>query len=152
MLWWWGERLSWIWGEVKCYSSIQCEVGVSMAGRGTFSCLIVQSLSRVWLFATPWAAHARPPCPSPSPRACSNSCPLSQWCHPTISSPVIPFSSCLQLSLAPGSFPTSWLFASGGQHIWVSALVLPMNIQGWFPLGLAGLIFSYLVLPNSGPI
>ena len=80
--------------------------------------------------------------PSPTPRACSNSCPLSWWCHPTISSSVIPFSSCLRSFPASGSFPMSWLFSSGGQSIGasVSASVLPMNIQGWFPLGLTGLI------------
>ena len=70
----------------------------------------------------------------------SNSYPLSQWCHPTISSPVVPFSSCLQSFPASGSFQMSQLFASGGQSIGASALVLPMNIQDWFPLGLTGLI------------
>jgi len=86
--------------------------------------------------------HARPPCPSPTPRVHSNSCPLSWWCHPTISSSVIPFSSCLQSFLASGSFQMSQLFASGGQSIGVSASpsVLPMNIQNWFPLGLTGWI------------
>ena len=86
--------------------------------------------------------HARLPCPSPTPSACSNTCSLSQWCHPTISSSVIPFSSCLQSFLALGSFPVSQLFASGGQSIGVSASVSvpPMNIQGWFPLGWTGLI------------
>ena len=81
-------------------------------------------------------------CPSPSPGACSKSCPLSWWCHPTISSSVIPFSSHLQSLPASGSFPTSQLFASGGQSIGASASasVLPMNIQGWFPLGVIGLI------------
>ena len=86
--------------------------------------------------------HTRLPCPSPTPRAYSNSCPLSQWCHPTISSSVIPFSSCLQSFPASGSFPMSQLFASGGQSIVVSASasVLPMNIQDWFPLGWIGWI------------
>ena len=86
--------------------------------------------------------HARLPCPSPSPRACSNSCPWSWWCHPAISSNVVPFSSCLQSFSSSGSFPMSWLFASGGQSIGVSALasVVPVNIQEWFPLGLTGLI------------
>ena len=84
--------------------------------------------------------HARLPCPSPSLRACSNSCPLNQWCHPMISSSVIPFSSCLQSFPASGSFPMSWLFASGGRSIRASASVLPVKIQGWFPLGLTGLI------------
>ena len=86
--------------------------------------------------------HSRPPCPSPSPGVCSNSGPLSQWCHPTISSSVTPFSSCLQSFPAPGSFPMSWLFTSGGQCIGAStsASVLPINIQGWFPFGLTSLI------------
>ena len=86
--------------------------------------------------------HARLPCPSPTPRARSNSCPLSRWCHPTISSSVIPFSSCLQSFPASGSFPMSQFFAAGGQSIGASASasVLPMNIQRWFPVGLTGLI------------
>ena len=85
--------------------------------------------------------HASLPCPSPTPGAYSNSCPLSQWCHPTISSSVIPFSH-LQSFPASGSFQMSQLFASGGQRIEVSASasVLPMNIQDWFPLGWTGLI------------
>ena len=86
--------------------------------------------------------HTRPPSPSPRPRVYSNSCPLSQWCHPTISSSVVPFSLCLQSFPASGSFPISQFFASGGQSIGVSASasVLPMNIQDWFPLGWIGLI------------
>ena len=82
--------------------------------------------------------HARLPCPSPTPRACSNSCPSSWWCHSTVSSSVIPFSSCLQSFPASVSFPMSQFFTSGGQNIGVSASapVLPMNIQDWFPLGL----------------
>ena len=81
--------------------------------------------------------HARLPCPSPTPGAYSKSCPLSRWCHLTISTSVTPFSSCLQSFPASGSFPTSQFFTSGGQSIGVSALtsVLPMNIQDWFPLG-----------------
>ena len=81
--------------------------------------------------------HARPPCPSPTPGVYSNSCPLSWWCHPTISSSVVPFSSHLQSFPASGSFQMSQFFASGGQSIRVSASpsVLPMNIQDWFPLG-----------------
>ena len=86
--------------------------------------------------------HARLPCPSQSPWICSNSHPLSQWHHPISSSSVIPFCSCLQSFPASGSFPLSRLFTSGGQSIGDSAsvTVLPMNIQGWFPLGLTGLI------------
>ena len=85
--------------------------------------------------------HTRLLCPSPTPRACSNSCPSSWWCHPTISSSVIPFSS-LQSSPASGSFPMSRFFASGGQSIGASASVLPMNIQDWFLLGLTNLILQ----------
>ena len=86
--------------------------------------------------------HARLPCPSPTPGVYSNSCPSHRWCHPTISSSVVPFSSSLQSFPASGSFQMSRLFASGGQSIWVSAStsVLPMNIQDWFPLGLTGWI------------
>ena len=84
--------------------------------------------------------HARLPCPSPTPRACSNSRPSSWWCHPTISSSVVPFSSHLHSFPASGSFPVSQFFASGGQSIGASASVLPMNIQDWCPLGWTGLI------------
>ena len=86
--------------------------------------------------------HARFLCPSPTPRAYSNSCPLSRRCHPTISSCVIPFSSCLQSFPASGSFQMSQFFASGSQSIGVSAStsVLPVNIQDWFPLGWTGWI------------
>ena len=86
--------------------------------------------------------HARPPCPSPTPGVHSDSCPLSQWCHPAISSSVISFSSCPQAPQASEIFPMSQLFAWGGQSIGVSASasVLPMNIQDCFPLGLTGWI------------
>ena len=88
--------------------------------------------------------HARLLCPSLSPRVCSNSCPLSQLCYLTIAFSTVPFSFCLQSFLASESFPVTWLFASGGQSIGASASasasVLPMTIQGWFPLGLTGLI------------
>ena len=86
--------------------------------------------------------HARPPCPSSTPRVYSNSCPLGQRCHTTISFSVIPFSSCLQSLSALGFFQMSQLFTSSGQSIGASASasVLPMHIQGWFPLGLTGLI------------
>ena len=102
----------------------------------------VQLLSHIWLFAPHGLQHARLPCPSPDPKVCSNSYPSSQWCHPTISSSVVPFSSCLQSFSASGSFPLSQFFTSGDQSIGASALasVLPMNIQDWFPLGLTGLI------------
>ena len=86
--------------------------------------------------------HARPPCPLPTSRVYSNSCPLSWWCHPTISSSAVPFSSCLQSFPASGSFLMSQFFTSGGQSTGVSASasVLPMNIQDWSPLGRTGWI------------
>ena len=102
----------------------------------------VESLSRVRLFETHGLQRARPPSPSPVPGVYSNSCLFSQWCHPTISSSVVPFSSYLPSFPASGSFQMSRLFASDGQSIGISASasVLPMNIQGWFPLVLTGLI------------
>ena len=86
--------------------------------------------------------QARPPCSSPAPRVYPNSCPLSRWCHPTISSSDVPFSSCLQSFPTSGSFQMTQLFTSGGQDIGVSAStsVLPMNTQDWFPLGWTGWI------------
>ena len=99
--------------------------------------VIVQSLSCVQLFAPPWTAAHQACLFLLSPGACSNSCPLSRWCHPTISSSVTPFSSCLQSFPGSGSFPTSWLFTSGGQSIGASASVsvLQINTQDWFSLG-----------------
>ena len=111
-----------------CASSYrESKIGVILAllNQGLF--VVVQWLSHVQLFATP--------CPSLFPTVCTNSCKLSQWCYPTISSSATPFSFCLQSFSASGSFPMSQLFASGGQSTGasVSASVLPMNIQGWFP-------------------
>ena len=103
-----------------------------------FSCLVMSE--SLWPHGL---QHNRLPCPSLSPGVCSNSCPLSWWCHPINSSSVVPFSFCLLQSFsASGSFPMSRLFASGGQNIGASASasVFPMNIQGWFPLGWIGLI------------
>ena len=102
----------------------------------------VQSLSPVWLFATPWTAVHQASLSSPNPGACSNWCPWSWWCHPTISSSVILF-SCLQSFPASESFPMSQFFATGGPSIGASASasVLPVNTQDWFPLGLTGWIF-----------
>ena len=115
-------------------------LGIRMATVLQFSS--VQSLSHVQLFATPWLQHARPPCPLPIPGACSNSCPLSRWCHPTISSSVIPISSCPESFPTSGSFQMSQLFTSGGQNIEVSVSVsiLPMNIQNSFLLRWTGCI------------
>ena len=94
---------------------------------------VVQSLSCVWLFVTPWTAAHQASLSFTISWSCSNSCPLSLWCHPTISSSVVPFSSCLQSF--PASFLMSWFFTSGGQSIGASASasVLQMNIQNWFP-------------------
>ena len=102
---------------------------------------VVQSLHHVWLWSH-GLQHTRPPCHSLSPGACSVSCPLHRWCHPTISSSVIPFFSCPQSFPASGSFLMSQLFASGSQSFRASASasVLPMNIQDWVPLGWTGLI------------
>ena len=104
-----------------------------------------QFCSVTWLCLTLWPhglQHSRPPCPSPTSGVYSNSGPGSHWCHPTISSSVFPFSSCLQLFPASGSFQMSQFFLSGSQSTGASAsaLVLPMNIQDWFPLGWMGWI------------
>ena len=116
----------------------------SLSSSAQFSCSIVSDSLRPH-----GLQHARPPCPSPIPGACSNSCPLSWWCHPTISSSLGPFSSCLQSFPASGSLQMSQLFALGGQNIGVSASasVLPMNIQDWFPLGWTG----WISLQSKGP-
>ena len=102
-----------------------------------FSCSVMSDSLRPHGLQCP-----RPPCPSPTPGAYSNSCPLSQWCHPTISSSVVPFSSHLQSFPALGSFQMSQFLPSGGKNFGVSALisVLPVNIQDWFPLGWTGWI------------
>ena len=104
--------------------------------------VVVQWLSHVLLFWLHGLQHARPPCPSPSHRACSNSCPLSQWYHPTISSSVIPVCPFLQSFPASGSFPINQFVTTGGQSngASISASELPKNILDWFPLGLTGLI------------
>ena len=109
----------------------------------TISSFVLSSLhlfSHAQLFAAPWTAACQAPCLSPTPRVYSNSCPLSRWCHPTISSSVIPFSSHLQSFPESESFQMSQFFASGGQSIRVSASVLPKYIQDWSHLGWTGLI------------
>ena len=127
------------WLTPSFWKSIVYKMGLSFipwhlqlyySGHLLFSCSVVSDFQ-----------HARLPCLSPSPRACSNSCPLSRWCHPTILSSAVPFSSHLQSFPASGSFPMSNpFFTSGGQSIVASASVLSMNIQNWFPLELTGLI------------
>ena len=108
-----------------------------MASSVEFSCSVVSNSLRLH-----GLQHARLPCPSPAPGAYSNSCPLNWWCHPTISSSVVPFSSRLQSFPGSGSFQMSQFFATGGRNIRVSASAsgLPMNIQDWFPLGWTGWI------------
>ena len=101
--------------------------------------VVVQPLSHVWPFVTPWTAECQALLSSTVSRVCSNSCPLSQQCYLTISSSAVLFPFCLQSFPASRSFPLSWPFASGGQSIGASASVLPMNIQGWYPLGLSNL-------------
>ena len=102
----------------------------------------VQSLSHVQLFVTPWTVACQAFLSIPTPGVYLNSCPLSRWCHPAISSSVLPFSSCLQFFPASGSFQMSQFFPSGGQRIGASASAsgLPMNIQDWFSLGWTGWI------------
>ena len=118
---------------VQCVWSAQNKL-LSTLQWGPCCCrLVAKSCPTLWPHGL---QHPRLPCPSPSPRVCSNSCPFSQWCHPTISSSVAPFSSCPQSFPASKSLPTSQLFTSGGQSIGASASVLPMNIQDWFPLGI----------------
>ena len=127
-----------------CPQSIRRAVGLSHGRHtiATWSRLLSLQLSCVQLFVTPWTATHQASCPLSAPGAYSNSCPSSRWCHPTTSSSVVPFFSCLQSLPASGSFPMSQFFTSSGQSIGASALasVLPVNIQGWFPWGLTGLI------------
>ena len=121
---------------------LECTQPRLKEGEGRCRLSSVQSLTCVWLFVTPWLQHVRLRCPSPNPGAYSNSCPSSQWYHPTISSSVGSSSSRLPSFPASGSFLVSQFFASGGQSIGgsASASVLQMNIQNWFPLGLTGWI------------
>ena len=131
------QNLGYIYSEIlfKLKKKVNSDTCYSMKKPREYS---VQSLS-----LQPYESqHTRPPCPSPTPGVYSNSCPSSRWFHPTISSSVVPFSSCSQSLPASRSFPMSQLFAWGGQSIGVSALtsVLPMNTQDWFPLGWTGWI------------
>ena len=131
----------------------------------SYNGILFSSVTRSCLTLRPHGLqHARLPCPSLTPGTYSNSCPSRRWCHPTISSSVVPFSSCLQSFPASGSFQMSQPFASGGQRIGVSALasVLPMNIQDWSPLGWTGWIslqskglsrvFSNTTVQKFGPM
>ena len=131
-LWKLPDGRDWLW--VKLGLGL---VGRAMLSSVQFSCSVISD--SLWPHGL---QHTRLPCPSPTSRVYSNSCPLSRWCHPTISSSVIPFSSCLQSFPTSGSFQIIQLFTSGGQNSGVSAStsVLPMNIQAWFPLGWSGFI------------
>ena len=125
-------------GEVNVFLKFPCFLYDSVQ----FSCSVMSN--SLWPHEV---QHARPPCPLPTPEVYPNSCPLSQWCHPTISSSVVPF-SCPQSFPAPGSFPMSQLFISGGQstRVSASASVLPMNTQDWCPLGWT----SWISLQSKG--
>ena len=127
---------------VTCLSCVHSGSSLSSSSTDTSHVVVVQSPSRVRLFATHRLQHARPLCPSPSPQIGPSSCPLHQWCHPAISSSDALFSFRPQSFPASGTFPLSQLFASDGQNIGVlaSASDLPMNIQDWFHLGWTGWI------------
>ena len=145
LIWKWVIGTYSLWENLSSYTLTSCVLFcVNVTSQWKLHLLLLFSCSVLSDSLRPYGLHnIRLPCPSPSPGACSNSCPLSRWCHPTISSSVIPFSSCLQSFPASGSFPISWLYASHGQSIGASASasVLPMNwFQDWFPLGLTGLI------------
>ena len=109
-----------------------------------FQVLFLWNFSRLWKYIIRNSHYT-----SPTPGACSNSFQSSRWCHPTISSSVVPFTSRLQSFPAPGSFPVSQFFASGGQTIGASASVLPVNIQDWFPLGLTVVSLQSKGLSNT---
>ena len=117
------------WNLVILYHGTLLEHSCANRNIDAYHVVVGQLLSHVQLFVAPWTAAARLPCPSLSPRVCSNSCPLSQWWYLTMSFSAAPFSFCLPSFLASGSFPVSQLFASGGQSIGALASVLPMNIQ-----------------------
>ena len=127
--------------EKKRYYNLSLKISVEST-RWRWKSSLVQFLSWAQLFPTQWTAAHQVSLSFTISQSLLNSCPLSQWCHPTISSSVLPFSSCLQSFPASGSFPMSWFFTSGSQNIGVSASasVFSMNIQGWFPSGLTGLI------------
>ena len=141
------------WVYTRQWSSFVQSTGILISAQSlqnrepwTITCCLLFSCSVVSDSLPPHGLqYTRLPCPSPSPRACSNICPLSQWFHSVISSSVSPF-SCLQSFPASGSFPMSQLFASGGQSIGASASVLPMKIQSGFPLGLTGYSDAFLHL------
>ena len=124
-------RIKWIKKDYKRF--ISKEICLWIASKYVQRCCCC-SVAKLWLSATPWPQQSRLLCLRQSPAVCSSSCPLSRSSYLTISSSAAPFSFCLQFSPVSGSFPMSRLFASGGQSIGASATVLPVNIQGWFPL------------------
>ena len=136
---WLGDPMSLSIGALRCvvtkYTYVCISVSPSLFSSVQFSCWVMSDSLQPHE-----PQHPRPPCPSPTPGVYPNSCPLSRWCHPTISSSLVPFSSCPQSFQASGSFQMRQLFTSGGQSIGVSASpsVLPMNTQDWSPLGWTG--------------
>ena len=134
-----GLGRQWVW-QVCTFVCLGWRLALGLISCEACCCSVTQSC--LTLCDPQGLQHTGLPCPSPSPGVCSNSCPLSQWCLPTISSSVVPFSSCLQSFPRSRSLPVSQFFASGGQSIGASASasVLPMNIQNWFPLGWTGWI------------
>ena len=132
---WYQERTLVLYGLSMTPSPSMYLVWTVYVSSVQFSCSVMSNSLRPYE-----SQYARPPCPSPTPGVHPNSCASSQWCHPAISSSVVPFSSCPQSLPASGSFPMSQLFAWGGQSIGVSATVLQMNTQDWSPLGCTGWI------------
>ena len=143
------RTLNFYWMGVKPY--VHKLISISNDYEHLFQFSSVQLLSHVRLFVTPWTAACQASYPSPTARVYPNLCPLSWWCHPIISSSVIPFSSCPQSFPASGCFLMSQFFTSGSQNIGVSAsaFVLPMNIQDWFPLRWTGINSSVLSFLHS---
>ena len=126
--------------ELVSVSTLDASAKYWLSGSVQFSSVQFSSVTQSCPTLCDPRQHARPPCPSSTPRVYPNSRPSSRWCHPAISSSVIPFSSCPQPLPASESFPMSHFFASGGQSIGISASVLPMDIQDWYPSGLTGWI------------
>ena len=155
---WWKEPLHTLFGNVNWYSHSgkkhrhspqKLKINYHMSQQSSVQLSsVAQSCLTLWSHEP---QHTRPPCPSPTHGVYTNSCPLSRWCHPTISSSVIPFSSCLQFFPASGSFQMSQLFTSGGQSIRVSAStsVPPMNTQDWSPLGWTGWIDFWVYIQRK---
>ena len=143
-LWCWRRLLRVPWTARRSNQSIVKKISPEYSLEGLMLKLKLQYFGHLlWRTDSLWSnglQYDRLPCASQTPRACSNSWPWSRWCHPTSSSSLVPFSSCLQSLPESGSFPKSQFFTTGGQSIGASASasVLPMNIQGWFPLGLTG--------------